>query len=381
MSIFKKLQMGVLVLSVSLPAYAQQNNNEIVYEEDLQPGLNVSDKSSLLAKAARERTSIRISNQKPDSDLKQSRKLTYTVKQGDTLWDICTENFGDPYVWPRVWSYNTNITNPNWIYPGEVIWLAPPSVVPLSAPKEADNQQQLQMAAQLRNDAILHRNRGYVDSEDIKKAGVLRGAQKEVVMLSQYDEAYVEFENNKDIQPGDEFAAYQILKKVKARDRDRDDAGSLVEILGAVRVISFNRDTKIARVVIDESMNPIERGTMIGPVHRKFEMVPSLTNQKELKGYIIAHLDPTVLIAAHQIVFVDRGRDDGVREGNRFFAIKKRDFLRESQHKKDDHDGYPYEVLAEMRVLETRAKTSTCLITASTRTLEDGAEVEMVKGY
>ena len=28
----------------------------------------------------------------------------YKVRKGDTLWDICTKFFGDPYVWPRIWS-------------------------------------------------------------------------------------------------------------------------------------------------------------------------------------------------------------------------------------------------------------------------------------
>ncbi|NLE49072.1 MAG: LysM peptidoglycan-binding domain-containing protein, partial [Sandaracinaceae bacterium] len=38
----------------------------------------------------------------------------YVVTSGDTLWDIASQFFGDPYEWPRIWSYNPAITNPHW---------------------------------------------------------------------------------------------------------------------------------------------------------------------------------------------------------------------------------------------------------------------------
>lgn len=359
------------------------------YERDMKPGLTVhtpEPSQSALAVAAANRQSISIGPRPApameESEEKMSIKKVHTVQTGDTLWDICTTYFGDPYVWPRIWSYNPKITNPNWIYPGDTLWLVPPMLEPTTAMAESGPPNAAQLAAARRRaDAILSRNRGFVDSKVLAQSGVVSGAQKEITLLSQFDEAYVAFEQNKDVQVGDEFAAYRILKAVNAVDDPETEVGKLVEILGAVRVISFDKKQRIARVVIDESMHPIERGTMIGPVHRRFDLVPSRVNEKELKGNIVAHLDPTLLFSQHQIVFVDKGQTDGVREGNRFFVVKKRDFYRESLRQPDANEGYPYEVLAELRVLETRPGTSTCLVTGATRALEDGAEVEMVKGY
>ena len=357
------------------------------YRRDLKPGLTVHKprQQSALAIAAANRSSISIgADTKPaevSSDEKQSIKKVHTVQKGETLWEICQTYFGDPYVWPRIWSYNPEITNPNWIYPGDSLWLVPPSPSMLAASDVGQPDAVRVAAARQQADAILTRNRGFVDSKILEQSGVVSGAQKEITLLSQYDEAYVEFENNKDVQVGDEFAAFRVLKEVNATDDSGTEVGKLVEIMGAVRVTSFDRKNRIARVVIDESLHPIERGTMIGPVHRRFDLVPSRTNKKELKGTIVAHLDPTVLFSQHQIVFVDKGHKDGVREGNRFFVIKKRDFYQESIDEDDASDEFPFEVLAELRVLESRPETSTCLITGATRALEDGAEVEMVKGY
>jgi len=47
--------------------------------------------------------------------------FTYTVKKGDTLWDISNRFFDSPWLWPEVWSENKQIANPHLIYPGNRI--------------------------------------------------------------------------------------------------------------------------------------------------------------------------------------------------------------------------------------------------------------------
>jgi len=352
-------------------------------EGELKPGLHVhSDDSSgsLLSQAARDRVSVVIGGEgsAAEATAEPVQVDTYPVKEGDTLWDICTTHFGDPYVWPRIWSYNPKVTNPHWIYPGDVLWLTPPGAVaqaPASVPTAATP------APRRGGDDILIRNRGFVDKEILRRSGTLVGAQKEISLLGQFDEVYVEFEENREIAPGEEYAVFEALREVDSIEDRGSEMGVLVEILGSARVTSFDKEKGIARAVIDESLQPIERGAMVGPVNRKFQLVAPAPNDRELKGHIIAFLDPTIMAAAYQIAFVDRGVRQGVREGNRFFVIEKRDTYRKSLDKKDDREGYPFEVLAELRVVESRPNTSTCIVTAAVRELEIGAEVEMVKGY
>jgi hypothetical protein len=408
------------MLFVVFVASANLLAEEAEYESDMAPGLTVRSDNSTLAEAARTGQSVRIEESEGQGEAEPAYAPAgeaYTVREGDTLWQICDRHFGDPYAWPRVWSYNQKITNPNWIYPGDVIWLSSEAAQQGGAAGAGDgagaagagdgagsadgSQQQRQQVLSRMPSSTFMRNHGFIDKEALERAGILVGANKAIQLLGQYNEAYVDFspEDEEDgkkkkkkkkeqkkkpieVHVGDQFVIFKVVGAVTGGVDDPDsEIGKLVEIVGGLRVTQFNKENRIARVLIEESTKEIERGALVGIVENRFKMVPPAKNNKDIEARLVAILEPNSLAADHQIVFVDRGLEHGVREGNRFFAVEVRDRWRASRGKADDREGYPTEVLAEIRVIEARPQTSTCVITSSIRELKVGQKLVMRKGY
>ena len=56
-------------------------------------------------------------------ELREDHPSTYTVQQGDTLWDISAKFLSKPWLWPEIWQANPQVKNPHRIYPGDVLSL------------------------------------------------------------------------------------------------------------------------------------------------------------------------------------------------------------------------------------------------------------------
>ena len=58
------------------------------------------------------------------SDLRSDAPEVYTVRRGDTLWDISKLFLASPWRWPQLWGMNLDeVRNPHLIYPGQQLVL------------------------------------------------------------------------------------------------------------------------------------------------------------------------------------------------------------------------------------------------------------------
>lgn len=57
----------------------------------------------------------------PQPTIKADAPNRYTVKKGDTLWDISGKYLNAPHRWREIWATNKQLKNPHLIYPGDIL--------------------------------------------------------------------------------------------------------------------------------------------------------------------------------------------------------------------------------------------------------------------
>lgn len=331
---------------------------------------------------------------------------THTVRKGDTLWDICDHYFNNPWQWPRVWSYNPDILNPHWIFPGEVVKL-----------KKEQGSFSLGLGPEQPTGVVLKpklvkpgtvflRDMGFVYDDKTEDTGEVIGSPEDRMLLSTYNKVYVRVtaEQAKSLFPGDSLTVFHQSRAIKV---DGKDLGKVVQILGTIRVDKVDKDSKLVEGTIVEALDVIERGARVGPIERRIDIVPPVTNPIDLRGIVLASVLPQIIYGANQVLLIDKGEKEGVKVGNRIFVVHRGDQWRKglsasgelaassvtlntdssatvekkAYNTPEDSPDYPEEVVAEVRVLRVREHTATCLVTSSQREMEPGDTWVMKKGY
>ena len=319
----------------------------------------------------------------------------HTVRRGDTLWGLSGQYFKTPYNWPRLWAENPQIQNPHWIYPGDRVRLRVP-----------DGSSSLGHASSMRavpQSTVFMRNLGWVDDPDKDTWGELVGAPDDQMILSEEDEVYIQLDDDVKVTLGDELTIFRVIHTMRGEEADAD--GELVSVRGTVRIDKWNPKTHLARAKIIEALDTIERGALIGPVSRKFDIVPPARNAKYVEARILTALYPHAFFGGNQLLFLDRGAKDGVKPGNRFLAVRRGDrwvegldtagtmaadrqliederpALHDSLKTDGPMDLYPDELYAEIRVLNVRDHTCLAIVSESTFEVERDAVLVMKKGF
>jgi len=324
----------------------------------------------------------------------------HTVRKGDTLWAICDFYFHNPYQWPRVWAYNPQIQNPHWIYPGDLVKLRGgagglgydvnpgPSTEPTGTGGFTDRRKQVPP------DTVFLRTQGYID-DDSNNWGELNGSAEDKLILTDFDEVYLRIGSGHDVKIGQELTVYRPLRSV--------GKGKLVQIQGTVKVDQWNPKERVARARITESLDAIERGARIGPIQRRFEVVPPKRDEKDIEATVLTSVHPGSLYGQNTVVFIDKGEEAGLQPGNRLLVIRKGDAWHRTQPTRfaakrialedespaatenvprpRDEQSLPEETIAELRVVNVRKDSAMCIVNSSKVEIETGDHAFARKGY
>ncbi|QDE37949.1 LysM peptidoglycan-binding domain-containing protein [Luteibacter pinisoli] len=300
------------------------------------------------------------------AQLRPNAPDTYTVRKGDTLWDISAKFLSKPWLWPEIWQANPQVRNPHLIYPGDVLNLSmfgggarvglqprvrtegePVAAIPLSELRMFLKDMRVMDADSVENAPYV------VGFEDAK----LRGTPGNKVYARDLDSA----------TPGQRWAIVRPTHRFRdhaedtghddalnepnhgafvADDLDSDvsmapspwredtlhdthngtgaDAGVEVSVIGTAEVLATNGD--IASLVVVDSTMEIRKGDRFMPVDDKpYDpyFFPHAPKAMPADPRIVGLTDASYGVGSRQVVSISAGSADGVDNGTTFQVMSQ----------------------------------------------------------
>lgn len=347
-----------------------------------------------------------------------ARPETHTVKPGDTLWQLARTYLGDPFLWPEIFRINTSVVeDPHWIYPGEVLRLVaspdvsavpttdtPPPEPVAVAEAPAPGIGGVQFTDTLgpqgeewkkyfvnRDDAMRQAISGYGAMEyrplrrgEFYSSGFLTEGRKlptgrlvgpvdpsqigavatrPTVLLS--SRVYIVPPSGASYKTGDSLLVAEY-------GPDAGRYGRMVRPTGMLQVTEVAPGRTVARVI--EMYHEMAAGQYVLPVEPftaggTRQAVPVSDG---VQAHVVGGPLHQVLRGPQDVLFLDKGRQDGVAAGDIFE-------IRRSESRRADGVVAAPDVLAMVQVVHVGERTATVrIMTLATPLIADGSESRQV---
>ncbi len=275
----------------------------------------------------------------PLSELSPNAPDSYTVKRGDTLWDISKLFLKSPWRWPELWGMNMDqIRNPHLIYPGQVLFLeksngrarlrmgegdAVPSGTTKLSPRvrgtsldgDAIPSIPFNLIEPFLNEAVIFQG------NELATAPRIVATQEGRVLLSRGDTAYVRGETGgntsfrifrepkplKDPTTGEVLgweAVYVGATEAVRAGETRTGADGKPEIIPATFAVTAIRQ----EASVGDRLAPVPQ--------REFSNYAPHAPASPIAGQIVSLYGDALTAGQNQIVALNRGARDGVERGH-----------------------------------------------------------------
>ena len=302
----------------------------------------------------------------------------HVAQSGDTLFGLAQRFLGDPLQWPVLWSYNPQITNPHWIYPGDIVFTRSPDPAEVAS-------------LELQVPGNVFPLAGFYTSEELVSFATLQYAAVSRLLLSEGDKVYLEFEDPDSVQVGERYSINRVVDRVT--NRDDELVAVRYQVTGMVEItrlpIEGDSSTLITGEILD-LFDTIERGDVLFLDMPQVYRVTPTPATVDIEAEIMAHLNPVRFIHEQDYVFINAGSDDGVATGNRFQIWDRRDegiqtyTIREPRfdYQEDVVPELPWERIGEALVISVNSEYSTAVLTTvGDYEISDGFRVTLQRGY
>ena len=189
------------------------------------------------------------------------------------------------------------------------------------------------------------------------------------MILGSHDVLYLRLKNPGDVAPGDLFTVYKRPHKV-FHPVTGQYMGHLVNRLAVVQVSDVDKDLTTVQIVLAYATISPGDPVMKFVLPSDEGAAVSHPSGGDVEGRVVefqSNLGIMNMVAQRNIVYLDRGREDGVRSGVRIDIVRSGGSL-------------PQRVVGELKVLSIEDRTATALITKSISRILKGDRFRM-KGH
>jgi LysM repeat protein len=338
---------------------------------------------------------------------------THTVRKGDTLWDLASHYLKDPFLWPGIFRQNTDVVeDPHWIYPGEVLRIAPADNVAAVPTMDTPVPQPMASADSTSGDTTV----AAPDTSDVVARGPQQPSRAEEsdgqlplfsaerprtvteILKSYTDQPYRPLRRSEFYSSGflteNQRLPYgralgpvtpQQIKAVNNRanampfstiaiqapkgatyeigdsllilqlGREIEPYGNVVVPTGLARIIETVDDHYLASLVA--TYGPVRNGQRVLPV----ESFTSGAGRRAVpvsdgvRGSLLGGLGRQELKEPQMVVFINKGREDGVAPGDLFEVRRRPQRLSDGMVRVN-------ELMATLQIVHVRDRTATAMV-------------------
>lgn len=204
----------------------------------------------------------------------------------------------------------------------------------------------------------------FVTSNIVQDLGVIAGKADENIFINKFDNVYVEFDKSVKVKPGDYFSVYSPGGQVSNRVSDR--AGYKYTISAQVKAVrKINRKWQCE--VFDIS-GIVQRGDRLTVYTPKIDKIIKTFNKRNIEAAVVgSYYESGGGLSFGDVVYIDRGRADGVEMGNVFELYS---FTDKGTGKRLTPD--PTYKTGELTVISLSDNFSTALLSSTKETVSYG---------
>ena len=266
--------------------------------------------------------------------LRDDHPDVYYVKPGDTLWDISSTFLSNPWQWPELWHGNTEIDNPHLIYPGDVIRLRvvqgrPQLDVERAVRVAPDDDGVVRLSPQARvlpleaaipaiplgNIQTFLREALVLSREDIAQSPYIVGGTDRRVIYGQGDLVYARDVVSQWKDLIQDYGFYRIGERYVDPETNEVLGYEALQV-GTGRVTAHDGEMLTLRVQRSQEELRAQDRVLISPERRLQSTFYPSAPSEDVSARIIRFFDRLNSVARNDVVVINQGAREGLREGH-----------------------------------------------------------------